>query len=73
MTNGVLSESELEFIISKVLKNAMGAFREDDRSDFSNGRRLAYYEVLDTIKNELIIREIDVSRFGLDINLESLL
>lgn len=73
MTNGVLSESELEFIVSRVLKNAMDAFREYDRSDFSNGRRLAYYELLDTIKNELIIREIDVSRFGLDINLESLL
>ena len=66
MKRNVLSASEMEFLIGSDINNAMDAFQESDRSDFSNGRRLACYEVLDTIKNELLIREIDVSRFGLD-------
>ena len=44
-----------------------------DNSDFENGRRLAYYEMLDTIKNELILRDVDISKYGLNINLEELL
>ena len=41
-----------------------------DRSEFTMGRRLAYYEILDTIKNELIAHEQDLGEFGLDFNLE---
>lgn len=68
-----LTENELEFIINRALSNAKEAFESEDSSEFASGRRLAYYELLDTIKNELGIREIDVSRFGLDIKLEKLL
>ena len=70
-----LTESELEFIISRVIKNAEDAVEEskNDNSAFLDGKKLAYYEVLDTIRNELVIREIDLKRFGLDIVLEELL
>ena len=68
-----LTESELDFIVSRVLSNANKAFQENDNSDFENGRRLAYYEILDTIKNELILRDVDISKYGLNINLEELL
>ena len=70
-----LTESELEFIISRVIKNAEDAVEEskNDNSAFLDGKMLAYYEILDTIRNELVIREIDLKRFGLDIVLEELL
>ena len=59
--------------MSRILSNANKAFQENDNSDFENGRRLAYYEMLDTIKNELILRDVDISKYGLNINLEELL
>ncbi|MCI6408391.1 MAG: transposase [Lachnospiraceae bacterium] len=65
-----LSISELEFIIKRVLQNANEAVEEDDKSDFSYGKRLAYYEILDTIKNECIARDVDLNSLGLDIVLE---
>lgn len=70
-----LTESELEFIISRVIKNAEDAVEEskNDSSAFLDGKKLAYYEILDTIRNELVVREIDLKRFGLDIVLEELL
>lgn len=68
-----LTNSELEFIVERVLSNAKEAFDDKDNSDFTNGKKLAYYEILDTIKNELINRDIDISAFRLDIDLEKLL
>lgn len=68
-----LTESELEFIVSRVLENAKDAAETSDNSPFSDGKKLAYYEILDTIKNELIARDVDVKSFGLDGVLEKLL
>lgn len=68
-----LTESELEFIISRVLDNAKDAAENTEKSQFNEGKKLAYYEILDTIKNELTVRDIDVKRFGLDTVLEELL
>lgn len=68
-----LSVSELEFIVSRVLDNANEALSNKDDSDFVQGKRLAYYEILDTIKNELEVRDVDTKDFGLDISLEELL
>ena len=72
MMNKILTESELEFIVSRVIKNAMEA-SEEEKSDFNDGKKLAYYEILDTIKNELEIREIETDKFGLNIVLEKLI
>lgn len=68
-----LSTSELEFIVSRVLENAKNAADNNDKSEFEQGKKLAYYEILDTIKNELIVRDIELKEFGLDMMLESLL
>lgn len=68
-----LTTSELEFIISRVLDNAKEVSLSKDDSEFTQGKKLAYYEILDTIKNELEVREINIKDFGLDISLESLL
>ncbi|MBQ4640941.1 MAG: transposase [Clostridia bacterium] len=64
-----LSVNTIKYIIARVIDNAND---EDpkDRSEFTMGRRLAYYEILDTIKNELIAHEQDLGEFGLDFNLE---
>jgi hypothetical protein len=73
MKGNKLRESTIEYIISRVIDNAKDAQREREEkgsNDFYDGKCLAYYEVLDTIKNELIVNEVDLSQFGLDINLE---
>ena len=39
--------------------------------DFSNGVLTGYHEVLDSIKSELLVEGLDVSQYGLDIDLEN--
>ena len=71
-----LSNSEIEYIISRLLDNANATLEESKtktEDDFLSGKRLAYYEMLDIIKNELIVRDIDLKKYGLDINLEQFL
>ena len=68
-----LSPATVKYIIARVLKNANKAFDESNvnkKDEFYRGRRLAYYEVLDTIKSELIAHDQNLKEFGLDINLE---
>jgi hypothetical protein len=68
-----LSESTLKYIIARILDNAKDALKEKQDApldEFYNGKGLAYYEVLDTIKNELIAHDVDLKEFGLDMNLE---
>ena len=72
MDNG-LSANSIKYIISRILENANDSRKEDSEnkgSEFYDGKSLAYYEVLNTIKNELEVREQDLKEFGLDINLE---
>lgn len=64
-----LSVNTIKYIISRVIDNANDDDLQD-RSEFTMGRRLAYYEILDTIKNELIVHEQDLKEYGLDFNLE---
>lgn len=64
-----MDESTIKYIIARVIDNASDDDPKD-RSEFTLGRRLAYYEILDTIKNELIVNEQDLKEFGLDFNLE---
>lgn len=68
-----MNEDVIKFIIAKVIDNANDAheeYIENKNDDFYNGKNLAYYEILDTIKNQLIVNEQDLKKFGLDINLE---
>lgn len=65
-----MNEETLKRIIARVLDNANDALNEE-KSEFVDGKKLAYYEVLDTIKNELKINDADLKEFGLDINLDS--
>lgn len=69
----MMNQSTIEFIISRIIDNANDALEEANENvndDFYKVRKLAYYEILDTIKNELIANEQDLEPFGLDIDLE---
>ena len=71
-----LTNDEWEYIVSRVLRNAKDAAEEARQlpyREYKAGRALAYYEALDTIKKELLARDADVRKFGLDINLNELL
>lgn len=69
----MMNEATIKFIISRVFENAKDAAEEAKQNkddDFYRGRMMAYYEILDTIKNEMDVREADLQELGLDINLE---
>lgn len=69
----MMTDATIKFIISRVIDNANDAAKESEQNkgdDFYKGRRLAYYEILDTIKSELEVRGQDLKEFGLDVDLE---
>ena len=71
-----MMSDEFKYIVSRVLDNANDAIseaKENPEDDFYKGRKMAYYEVLDTIKNELKARDADLKEFGLDIYLENVI
>lgn len=67
-----MTDELFEFIIKTLIERADEAVKEEkeDGSDFNSGRVMGYYEVLDIIKNRLEIYDYDLSKCGLDINLE---
>lgn len=67
-----MNNDTIKFIISRIIDNANEALIEhkENKGDFYDGKTLAYYEVLDTIKNELEAHGQDLKEFGLDIDLE---
>lgn len=67
-----MRDETIRYIIARVVDN-VNSIDPSENNDFINGKKLAYYEVLDTIKNELIANGVDLREFGLDINLEEFL
>ncbi|EGF47511.1 hypothetical protein AAULR_24316 [Lacticaseibacillus rhamnosus MTCC 5462] len=68
-----MSEDMLKELVARLISNANDAqkeYRKDKHNEFNSGKALAYYEMLDTIKNQLQIDDVDLKAFGLDINLE---
>ena len=59
MMADLMTKEGLEWIINSILENAFDAVREagDPKDAFYQGRMLAYYEMLDSIKNRIEIRE----------------
>ncbi|WP_314822427.1 transposase [Stomatobaculum longum] len=52
---------------------AVSDAKQNPQNAFKDGRALAYYEVLDTVKNQLEIYDLDANVFGLGMNLDVLL
>lgn len=70
-----LNEDSLKYIIARLVENANDAVEESekDKSDaFNQGRRLAYYEMLDILKNELDVRDADLKELGLDFDVNKI-
>lgn len=70
-----MTEETIKHIIARVIDNANDALEEERKNKndvFYKGKKLAYYEILDTIKNDLDIDDQDLKAFGLDVNLEKL-
>jgi hypothetical protein len=69
-----LSKESLQYMIARLLERAKEAVEEsnaDPNNDLEAGRRLAYYEMLDILKSELLVEDQDLKDFGLDIDLEN--
>lgn len=68
----IIKEELLRFIIERIIDSAIESREElkSNKCDFNDGKNLAYYEVLSIIKSELSVHEIDLKKYGLDINLE---
>lgn len=70
-----MNEQLIESCIKRILERAKEASIESkkDRSDlFSSGRNLAYFEVLDMLRNELEANGYDVESLGMDIDIDEL-
>lgn len=70
-----MNESEIAYILSRIVDNAKDSLddaAQNPKDDFYAGKKFAYYEMLDTIKNELIARGADLEDFGLAVDLEKL-
>ena len=67
-----ISNEAYKFIIGRVLERAFESIDEANKSeaDFDKGRKLAYYEIADIIKSELVVRDADLKEFDLDVDLE---
>lgn len=72
MGNSLTSDG-IKYIISRLVSNAYDATsesRKNKEDEFAAGRKVAYYEMLDILKSELLVREQDLKEYGLDFNLE---
>nr|WP_308507831.1 transposase [uncultured Stomatobaculum sp.] len=71
-----LADEALKAAIQSILEQALCAvtdLRQNPQDTSKGGRVLAYYEVLDTVKNQLEIYDLDADVFGLGMNLDELL
>lgn len=68
-----MTSNELLYIVSRIIDNSNDTIEDlnaNPDDSFLKGKKLAYYEVLDTIKNELTARDQDLKELGLNIDLE---
>ena len=70
--NEKLNTEAMEYIVSRLAKNALETSKSDRTDIFEQGKRLAYYEMLDIIKTELEVRGFDVYEFGIDFDIEQI-
>lgn len=64
-----VKEDQLSFIIEKIIANAASLQKElkdKPKTQFDEGLLQGYSEVIDTIKNQMIVDEMDLKEYGLD-------
>ena len=70
-----MHEETLQYLISRVLERAIESRQEKNDApgdDFQDGRNLAYFEVLDILKSELLVYGYDPEEYGLAFDLKTL-
>lgn len=73
--NDLMTKGAIAYIINRVIQNAKEAQKEnqeDPQDEFYQGKLMAYYEILDTIKTELQVRDEDLKEYGIDIDIEKI-
>lgn len=63
----------LRYMIARLLENAQEAIEERSKNPhdvFIQGRCLAYYEMFDILKSELMVRDVDLEAFGLNVDID---
>ena len=71
-----LDEDLMKYIIARIVERAKEAaqdVKEDSQDVLKQGRRLAYYEVLDIIKSELETADINLKDFEIDFDISETL
>ena len=67
-----MTEEIIKFIFECILEYADDVMQLQ-RSEVNDAKRLSYYEILNTIKNQLEINDIDLEEYGFDFRLEEIL
>ena len=68
----MLSDEIMKYIIECIIENAKEALKLP-RNEFNDAKRLAYYEVLNTIKGQLEVNDINLKDYKIDYEIESIL
>ena len=71
-----MSNDIIAYLVSRLLKAAEESSEDLKRNDsdiFTQGKNLAYYEMLDMLKSGLDMYDIPLQNYGLDRQLEKLL
>ena len=69
-----MTQEQMQFVIERVVKYAVeanGEAKETPNDEFLQGKRQAYYEVLDTIKNQLEIYGANLKDYALNFDIEN--
>lgn len=67
-----MSEEVMKYIIECIVENAKDVSKLE-RNEFNDAKRLAYYEVLNTITGQLEINDVELKDYGLDFKIENIL
>ena len=74
--NSTIRDAQMRFVVQKMLANAADVQEQranGHNTPFYEGMATAYHEMLDTMKNQLIIDDKDLKDFGLNVDLEKLM
>lgn len=66
----LISREGLQYLVGRLLQNAREIIAKEEKDDFTAGRHLAYYEMLDILQTELYVYDEDLHAFGLDIDID---
>lgn len=69
----MMTSAVAQFIVERILDYAQDAIddaKKNKNDEFYNGKKAAYYEVLNMLKNELDAHDENLKEYGLNVNLE---